>query len=326
MTSRGETSHIPVLPKEVLHWLDPRPGGRYLDATVGLGGHSAAILAHTAGQAEVLGLDRDADALAVARERLRAWSTQVHLFQSNFADAAVWIQRLGWGQVDGILADLGVSSLQLDTAERGFSFLHDGPLDMRMDQRLPETAGKLVNEASYVRLKGIIRDLGEEPLAGRIARVIVDAREKQPISSTAELARLVALAYPPARRYQARNHPATRTFQALRMAVNQELEAVEAFLRVAVELLAPGGRLVVISFHSLEDRLVKRFFRAEAATCVCPPRQPVCTCGHSPRLRILTRKPITPADAELAANPRSRSAKLRAAERLHEAGGLEEAR
>jgi len=325
MAPFGETSHIPVLPKEVLHWLAPRPGGRYLDATVGLGGHSAAIVEHTAGQAEVLGLDRDADALAVARQRLHSCSC-VHLFQSNFADAARWVQQLGWERVDGILADLGVSSLQLDTAERGFSFLHDGPLDMRMDQRLPETAGKLVNEASYVRLKGIIRDLGEEPLAGRIARVIVDAREKQPISSTLELARLVALAYPPARRYQARNHPATRTFQALRMAVNGELEAVETFLRVAVDLLAPGGRLVVISFHSLEDRLVKRFFRAEAATCVCPPRQPVCTCGHSPRLRILTRKPITPSDEELASNPRSRSAKLRAAERLPGARGLEEER
>lgn len=325
MAPSNETSHIPVLPKEVLYWLAPRPGGRYLDATVGLGGHSAAILAHTAGQAELLGLDRDAAALAVARQRLRAWSS-VHLFQSNFTDAAQWVQRLGWERVDGILADLGVSSLQIDTAERGFSFLHDGPLDMRMDQRLPETAGKLVNEASYVRLKGIIRDLGEEPLASRIARVIVDAREKHPITSTVELARLVALAYPPARRHQARNHPATRTFQALRMAVNQELEAVEAFLRVAVDLLAPAGRLVVISFHSLEDRLVKRFFRFEAATCVCPPRQPVCTCGHSPRLRILTRKPITPSDEELAVNPRSRSAKLRAAQRLDAPHDLEEGR
>ncbi len=308
--------HVPVLVREVVDWLAPRSGGRYLDATVGLGGHSAALLEATGGAVEILGMDRDDQALAVARQRLAPWAGQVHLVQANFAEAAKVVQEQGWDGVDGILADLGVSSLQLETPERGFSFAVDGPLDMRMDRRLPETAAKLVNEASYVRLKGIIRDFGEEPLAGRIARVLVDARTRQPITSTLELARLVALAYPPTRRHQARNHPATRTFQALRMAVNEELPAVEALLRAAVALLRPGARLVVIAFHSLEDRLVKRFFRAEAAACVCPPRQAVCTCGHSPRLRILTRKPVTPSDAEVAANPRSRSAKLRAAERL----------
>jgi len=313
--------HIPVLRQEVLHWLRPQRGGRYVDATVGLGGHSQAILEQTAGEVEILGLDRDAQALALAQQRLAPWADRVRLVQSNCADIAQVVAQQGWDGVHGVLADLGVSSLQLDTPERGFSFLQDGPLDMRMDQRLPETAEKLVNEASYMRLKSIIRDLGEEPLAGRIARVIVDARQKHPIGSTTQLAGLVALAYPPRRRFQARNHPATRTFQALRMAVNRELESVEAFLRGAVDVLRAEGRLVVISFHSLEDRLVKRFFRVQSSSCVCPPTQPVCTCGHVPCLRVLTRKPITPQEEEVAANPRSRSAKLRAAERIGASGG-----
>jgi len=219
--------------------------------------------------------------------------------------------------VDAALADLGVSSPQLDEAPRGFSFLADGPLDMRMGQADGgEPAANLVNNWGFERLRDLIRELGEEPQAGRIARAIVNEREKKPFESTVELARIVERAYPPKWRATARNHPATRTFQALRMAVNQELEELKDFLDRIVDHLNPGGRVAVISFHSLEDRLVKTAFRREASGCLCPPRQPYCTCGHVPRVRILTKKPLGPSEAEAAANPRARSAKLRAVERL----------
>ena len=235
---------------------------------------------------------------------------------SQFPDA---LAELGWDGVDAALADIGVSSPQLDEAERGFSFIADGPLDMRMGVADgAEPAENIVNYWSYERLRELIRDLGEEPQGGRIARAIVNEREKKPITGTLELAKLVERAYPPKWRATARNHPATRTFQALRMAVNQELEELQEFLDRIVDYLNPGGRVAVISFHSLEDRLVKRAFRREASGCLCPPRQPYCTCGHSPRVRILTKKPLIPTPEEAAANPRARSAKLRAVERLPE--------
>lgn len=303
--------------REVCELLDVRPGRRVLDATVGLGGHSLRILAAAGGDVDLLGLDRDETAIMRAGETLAQHADRVHLRRMRFSRFPEALAELGWPSVDAILADLGVSSPQLDEPERGFSFLADGPLDMRMSTADGlEPAANLVNNLGFERLRDLIRDLGEEPQAGRIARAIESARAKKPLESTKELADLVERAYPPKWRATARNHPATRTFQALRMAVNRELEELAEFLDKAPACLAPGGRMAVISFHSLEDRMVKHAFRAEAASCVCPPRQPLCTCGHKARLRILTKKPLTAGPEEVAENPRARSAKLRAAERL----------
>ena len=307
--------HLTVMPNEAIEHLRPRPGGRYLDGTVGMGGHSEALLQNAGGDISLLAMDRDGQALSLARERLAAWP-RVVMVHAPFARFAAEMDRLGWETLDGALLDLGVSSLQLDSAERGFSFLAAGPLDMRMDTHGGAApARNLVNQASCERLKEIIRDLGEEPMAGRIARAIVEARAEGDIEDTAALAAIVERAYPAKWRRTARNHPATRTFQALRMAVNDELGQLAAFLEQIVERLAPGGRVVVISFHSLEDRLVKRAFKEEARSCRCPRSQLICDC-IGPRLKILTKKPLIPGEAEMAANPRSRSAKLRAAERL----------
>lgn len=320
---RGAARHLPVLLREVLSFQEPRSGQRYLDATLGLGGHAAAMLrkAADAGAKDVqlLGLDRDASALTIARERLAPFGQAAHIRHSLFSACETeftGMRSLGWTGIDFALADIGVSSLQLDEAERGFSFSADGPLDMRMDQGRGKSAARLVNEAPVARLKDMIRDFGEDPLAGRISRAIDDARVKKRIESTLELARIVERAYPASWRASARNHPATRTFQALRMAVNDELGELERFLRSVVDLLLPGGRLAVITFHSLEDRMVKRFFREEAASCLCPPHTPFCVCGHQARLRILTRKPLPPSPEEIAANPRAGSAKLRVAEKI----------
>lgn len=313
--------HIPVLPEEVLRYLAPKDGGRYLDGTVGLGGHTSRIL-EAAPSCRVLGLDQDESALAIARERLRPYGDRVILRHSRFSDFADHLDALGWETIDGALVDIGVSSLQLDTPDRGFSFLHDGPLDMRMDATGGETGGvvppaaKLVNTAPFDVLKDIILTAGEEPQAGRITRAIIDARAKKPIETTGELAAIVEQAYPAKWRATARNHPATRTFQALRIAVNDEFGQLRLFLENVVSRLAPGARLVVISFHSLEDRIVKHFFRDEAQGCRCPRHIPVCVCHHKPVLEVLTRKPVTATDEELKLNVRSSSAKLRAAEKL----------
>jgi len=306
--------------REVCDLLSVRPGMRVLDATLGLGGHSLALLEQAGGDLEILGLDRDETALARAAANLADWPGRVHARQMRFSEFPAALADIGWEGVDAALADVGVSSPQLDEALRGFSFLADGPLDMRMGQADGgEPAANLVNNWSFERLRDLIRELGEEPQAGRIARAIVGEREKKPFESTLELARVVERAYPPKWRATARNHPATRTFQALRMAVNHELEELKDFLDRIVDHLNPGGRVAVLSFHSLEDRLVKTAFRHEASGCLCPPRQPYCTCGHVPRVRILTKKPLTASEEESAANPRARSAKLRAAERLAEA-------
>ncbi|MEG6505972.1 16S rRNA (cytosine(1402)-N(4))-methyltransferase RsmH [Nitratidesulfovibrio sp. 1201_IL3209] len=315
--ARAAALHVPVLLDEVLEALAPRPGGRYLDGTVGLGGHSAAIMERIGPGGELCCLDRDATALDLARQRLAPWGGRVHFFHTRYADFESALDQLGWDKVDGALIDIGVSSMQIDTAGRGFSFHADGPLDMRMDQGGDEdSAARLVNRATVDVLKDIIRRYGEDPMAGRIARAIVDARAAGPIETTAQLAAIVDRAYPAKWRATSRNHPATRTFQALRMAVNDELGQLERFLDRILDRLNPGGRLAVITFHSLEDRIVKHRLRDEAQGCVCPRNVSRCECGHTARVDVLTRKPVTATGAELARNSRAASAKLRAAVRL----------
>jgi len=313
--------HVPVLYQPVLEYLSVRPGGRYLDGTVGAGGHAAAILEASSPDGRLLGMDRDPAALAFAGQRLARFGDRVTLLHSSFARMGEHATSLGFDQLDGILLDLGLSSRQLDDPARGFAFRHDGPLDMRFDPHDELTAATLVNEAPVDELADIIYRYGEERDSRRIARAIVKAR---PLKTTGELAVVVSQAA--RRRERPRSvHPATRTFQALRIAVNDELEALSAALPLAVQLLQPPacagmslppGRLVVIAFHSLEDRIVKQFFRREAQDCICPPEAPVCVCGHQATLKILTRKPIRPTTAEVERNPRSRSARLRVAERI----------
>jgi 16S rRNA (cytosine1402-N4)-methyltransferase len=312
-----EAAHTPVMAEQVLEYLQPRAKGRYLDATLGLGGHTMAVLQQTLGAARILGLDRDGLALEMAASRVcAAWpDAQFFVRHDRYSQFESALQELQWDSLDGVLLDLGFSSFQLDNPERGFSFLLDGPLDMRMDaQGADLTAYEIVNTFSVRQLAKIIGEFGEEPLAGRIARKIEAVRRTGPIASTLELAHIVEQAYPPARRAKARNHPATRTFQALRMYVNDETGELQRFLADIVRYLVPGGRLVVISFHSIEDRIVKHFLRHQAKACHCPPRQPLCVCGHTPSLKILTKKPLMASRDEVLTNSRSRSAKLRAAE------------
>ena len=318
MTATQEVPHIPVMLREVVEYLAPKPGGRYLDGTLGLAGHSLGLLRASGGEAELVCLDRDEQALALARRRLDdEFPGRAQTFHTAFSGFEEALDEAGWDTVDGAVLDLGVSSLQLDEAGRGFSFMAEGPLDMRMDPSggMPP-ARVIVNKAHYDELRHIIRDLGEEPLGGKIARAIMRAREEQEITSTLRLAEIVSRAYPPDRRRQARNHPATRTFMGLRMAVNQELEEVRHFLERIVYRLKPGARVAVISFHSAEDREVKEAFKYWSKGCRCPQEQQICTCERMPLLRILTKKPQPPTEAEVARNPRSRSAKLRVAERL----------
>ena len=308
--------HVSVLLTECVDFLAPKPGGLYLDCTLGLGGHSEALLQRAAG-CKVIGLDRDPEALALARARLAVWGDSFQGVESCFSDLDSALESLGYSGpcLDGILADLGVSSLQIDNAERGFSFLHDGPLDMRMGKQ-EQRAGYLINHLSVAELTKLITDLGEDPQAGRIARAIDDARTRKPIETTLELAEIVKMAYPAKWRNTARNHPATRTFQALRMLVNEELLELKEFLGAAVRRLNPGGRLAVISFHSLEDRMVKHFLRDEAKDCICPPFLPVCKCDKKATLKVLTSKPVLPSAEELQRNSRASSAKLRVAEKI----------
>jgi 16S rRNA (cytosine1402-N4)-methyltransferase len=313
----GAAEHIPVLLHETVELLGIRPGMRVMDCTLGFGGHSLAMLEHAGGDIEILGLDRDPEAQKIARERLAGYPDKVRFALTKFSRFPDALAEAGWDGVDAALVDAGASSLHFDDAERGFSFVADGPLDMRMGRWEGEApAWNLVNKASFDSLRRIIREFGEDPQAGRIARAIVKAREAKPIEGTLELAAVVEAAYPAKWRAMARQHPATRTFQALRMAVNRELEELGEFLNRIPEYLRPGGRVAVIAFHSLEDRLVKRAFRLEATGCLCPREQIICICGHQARFKILTRKPITPGPEEVAANSRARSAKLRGAERL----------
>ena len=317
--------HISVLPCETLAvfaplWQEGEGPVRILDGTLGLGGHTQALL-EASPRVSVCGLDRDEEALALARQRLAPYGERfhgVHCEYSRFADA---LDALGWDSLDGALLDIGVSSLQLDEAERGFSFYGDGPLDMRMDQHSGRpSAWHWVNRESFDRLKECIATLGEEPQAGRIARAIVDARQKDGIDTTAQLAALVERAYPAAWRAKARRHPATRTFQALRMAVNDELGELQRFLDGILRRLRLGGCLAIICFHSLEDRMVKQAMRHWAEGCRCPRHVMRCVCGHEPEVRILFKKPVQAGEDELARNPRASSAKLRAAEKIAEDG------
>lgn len=302
--------HIPVLRDEVVAALRPRPGGLYIDGTVGMGGHSAALLQAAGPEARLLGIDADPEALANASRNLASFGDAVLLEEGNFRHLGPAAEELGFTKVDGVLLDVGVSSLQLGTAERGFSFSTGGPLDMRFSPHQRVTASDLVNSCPEQALADLIFRYGEEPASRRIARQIVAHR---PIETGDELAGIVARSVGGRRKGI---HPATRTFQALRIAVNDELNALRDVLPQALALLDTGGRLAVISFHSLEDRIVKQFFQEEARGCVCPPRTPVCVCGRVPRVRLVTRRPVRAGLEEISRNPRSRSATLRVAERI----------
>lgn len=310
----GEPAHLSVLYEAVLSGLDLRPAGRYVDGTIGAGGHAQGVL-ERAPQARLLGLDRDPGALAFCRERLRPYADRVTLVQSNFAQIETVVDRLGFGPVDGILLDLGLSSMQLDDPQRGFSFQRDGPLDMRFDPGSTRAgAAEIVNGSTVQELADWIYSYGEEPAARAIARAIVGAR---PIKTTTQLAEVVAGAVRRNKRSRSSPiHPATRTFQAIRIVVNRELESLESGLAGATNVLRPGGRLAVIAFHSLEDRIVKQFFARESRECICPPERLVCTCGHRAQLARVNNKPIRPTKQEIERNPRSRSARLRIATRI----------
>lgn len=303
-----------VMPNEVLALLAPKPGEVYLDGTVGGGGHARLILDASAPDGRLVGLDRDTDALKQAGKVLAPYGERALLLHGNFSEAPELLAAAGISTVDGILLDLGVSSYQLDEGSRGFSFRIEAPLDMRMDTSDGETAADVVNAASEAELARIFREYGEERWARRIARRIVAVRRQTPLTTTRQLAELVRDAVPGGN-VPGRIHPATRVFQALRIHVNRELDHLASGLERGLELLKPGGRLVVISFHSLEDRIVKRFLQEESRECICPPRMPVCTCNHRPRLELLTRKGVRATETEVAGNPRARSAVLRAARR-----------
>ena len=309
--------HLPVLVDEVISMLAPAPGSLHIDATLGGGGHTERILEAANPDGRLLGLDADPAAIARVQSRLGPrFGDRLVLRQANFRDLATVAPASGFPAVDGCLFDLGLSSYQLADRERGFGFRAGGPLDMRFDPSRGVPAADLLATLDANELTALFRRYGEEPKASRIARAIIDARRVAPIGSAEELAALIERVLPPNPRQPRRTHPATRVFQALRIAVNEELDALESGLHAALDLLRPGGRLVVISYHSLEDRIVKRFIQAERRGCVCPPEVPVCVCGRNPRLRLITRPSLTPSAAEISANPRARSARLRAAERL----------
>lgn len=311
LASNNETfNHIPVLYHEIIHALRPKSTGRYVDATVGAGGHATGILEASNPGGQLLGFDLDPQALALADQRLTRYQGRYQLIQASYTTLLVQLARLNWDGVDGVVIDLGVSSMQLSTPQRGFSFQEEGPLDMRFNPDQPFTAADLVNQSPEEELAAILWQYGEEPQSRRIARAILHAR---PLQTTTELARVIQKAVG---RPQGRIHPATRSFQAIRIAVNRELQEVAAFLPQAVAALIPGGRLAVIAFHSLEDRLVKQYLRQESRDCICPPQQPVCTCGHRAVIKEINRRPIIATEAETRQNPRARSARLRIVEKL----------
>ena len=317
MACEVSISHHPVMLDAVVAWLSPVLQGpaTLLDATLGGGGHTQAFLQACPDDVRVIGFDRDPSCIAAAQVWGAKWGARLRTVNGDFRDLATHLARLDALPVDAVLLDLGVSSYQLDTAERGFSFMHDGPLDMRMDATQAMTAYQVVNEAATAELQLMLRQFGEERWASRIARAIVNERQQQPIARTRALADLVARAIPRSA-WPHHIHPATRTFQALRIAVNGELEALQAALPQALAALRPGGRLAVLAFHSLEDRLVKQFLQREAKGCTCPPKLPQCVCGRQPTLQILTRKPAAPTASEAQDNPRSRSARLRVGAKL----------
>ncbi len=311
-----EAGHLPVMTDEVIATLAPVAGSLQIDATVGGGGHTERILEAASPDGRVLGLDADQAAIDRVGLRLARFGGRLVLRRANFRELAAVAPDEGFGVVDGLLFDLGLSSFQLADRERGFGFRAGGPLDMRFDATHGVPAAELLEALDAGALAALFRRYGEEPAAWKVAKAIVAARATAPLRTAEELAALVERLLPVNPRLRRRTHPATRVFQALRIAVNEELDALEEGLAAAVGLLRPGGRLVVISYHSLEDRIVKRFLAAERRGCVCPPEAPVCVCGRTPRLRLVTRPSLTPTEAEIDANPRARSARLRAAERL----------
>jgi 16S rRNA (cytosine1402-N4)-methyltransferase len=305
--------HTPVLLNEVVTQLGPRSGGLYVDGTLGGGGHAAAVLEASAPDGRLIGLDWDEEAISAARERLKTYGARAVIVPACFAELEDVLMRVGATTVDGVLFDLGVSSRQFDEPSRGFSFQQDGPLDMRMSRSLEVSARDVLQMASADELIRIFTDYGEERRARAIARAIERERQVHPIETTFQLVRLVERVLGPKR---GPTHPATRVFQALRIHVNRELENLERGLEAAVRVLKSGGRLAVISFHSLEDRMVKQFFGRLSITCVCPPGLPKCVCGWQPVVKVLTRKPLTASAGEIEVNPRARSAKLRVAEKI----------
>jgi 16S rRNA (cytosine1402-N4)-methyltransferase len=308
--------HLPVLVEEVMSMLAPASGSLQIDATVGGGGHTERILEATDPDGRLLGFDADAAAIARVRHRLARYGDRLVLRQANFREIGRVAPEAGFGAVDGCLFDLGLSSYQLADAERGFGIRTGGPLDMRFDPSRGVPAAELLATLDERELTTLFRRFGEEPFAPRIARAIVAARADGPVDTAERLVAVIEAVVPGSPRGRRRIHPATRVFQALRIAVNDELGALADALAEAVELLRPGGRLVVLSYHSLEDRIVKRFLAAERRGCTCPPDAPICVCGKRPRLRLVTRPSLVPTAGEIAANPRARSARLRAAERL----------
>lgn len=304
--------HVPVLAKEAVEWLGCRPGGTYLDCTVGLGGHARAVLERVGPRGRLIANDVDAEALREAKKRLSAWKERVTFVRENFRNLREILDGVGVEQVDGILFDLGMSSAQLQEGSRGFALSRSGVLDMRFDRRQRLTAAEIVNRCPEKEMVRILREFGEERRASRIAAAIVRRRKRSELSSTTELAELVAKAVG---RRRGRIHPATKTFQSLRVVVNAELECLREALPQAIKALKPGGRLIVIAYHSLDDRIVKQTFREFERGCICPPSFPVCRCGRVSEVKVLTRKPVRPSEAEIEENPRSRSGRMRVCER-----------
>ena len=307
-------SHRSVLLQESIDALAIRKDGTYVDGTAGGGGHSFQIASRLE-NGLLIAIDQDENAIAAASERLSPFADRVRVVRNNFSNLDEVLETCGVEEIDGLLLDLGVSSHQLDEAERGFAYQNDAPLDMRMDRRQSKTARDVVNTYSEEDLKYILYTYGEERFSARIAAKIISAREKKPIETTGELAELIKSAIPAAAR-EGGHHPAKRSFQAIRIEVNAELDVIAPAIKSAVRLLSPGGRIAIITFHSLEDRIVKKAFAELAQGCTCPPGFPVCVCGNRPQLKVITKKPILPDDEELEINPRARSAKLRVAEKL----------
>ena len=309
-------AHITVLLDEAVDALEPERGGIYVDCTAGGGGHSEAILKRLPKGSRLISLDRDDRAVLRCRERLEKYGAASTVVKTNYSEIGEVLDGLGIDKIDGVLWDLGVSSVQLDERERGFSYSQDAPLDMRMDRSGGATAADVVNTYSEEELRRIIRDWGEEKFFMRVAAAIVSARQEKPIETTVELADIIANAIPAGARKKENQHPAKRTFQAIRIEVNDELNIIEPSLRCAVERLNVGGRAAVITFHSLEDRITKQTFKDLEKPCTCPSDFPVCVCGKKPQVKLVTRKPIVPKETELEYNPRARSAKLRVAEKI----------
>ena len=309
-----EFRHTSVLLEETIEYLQIKPEGIYMDGTLGGGGHSERIASKLAAEGRLIGIDQDEAAIEAAGLRLQAYGDKVTLIRENYCNARQALMKLGINHVDGIVLDLGVSSFQLDNAERGFSYKYDMPLDMRMDQRQPLTAANIINDYTETELYHVIKDYGEEQFAKNIAKHIINARKDKPVTTTGELNEIIKAAIP-AKMRTAGGHPSKRTFQAIRIECNRELEVLKDSLDDFIDMLAPGGRICIITFHSLEDRIVKTAFRRNENPCTCPPDFPVCVCGKSSKGRVITRKPIFPSADEIAGNKRAKSAKLRVFEK-----------